>query len=111
MKNNKIFISTDYRKGFYSSTKYRGTYMNYKKVAKLFKKQGYNVEIENFSEVDFYSSKYKNSFILYQSSEDPGLKYKCFIEDIILGLKLKGAILIPEFKFFRAHHNKVFWKS
>ncbi len=108
MKNKKIFILVDYRGGFYSSTKYRGAYMDYKKIKKLFEKDGYSVEVENFSEVDFRSDKYTNSFVLYQSSEDPNLKYKDFIEDIILGLQLKKAILIPEFKFFRAHHNKLF---
>ncbi len=108
MKNRKIFILIDYRNGFYSSTKYRGAYMNYKKVKELFEEKDYVVEIEKFSEVNFRSTKYKNSFILYQSSKDPNLKYKDFIEDIIFGLELNESVLIPEFKFFRAHHNKIF---
>jgi len=82
--------------------------MNYKKIKKLFIERGYDVIVKNFSDIDFCLDEYKDSFILYQSSEDPNLEYKSFIEDIVLGLKLKGAILIPEFELFRAHHNKVF---
>ena len=40
--------------------------------------------------------------------EDPGLRYKNYIEDIVLALQIQGAKLIPDFKYFRAHHNKVF---
>ncbi len=45
---------------------------------------------------------------MYKSSEDPSLFYKDYIEDILLGLLYQGAVLIPDFKYFRAHHNKVF---
>ncbi len=83
--------------------------MDCKKIKKLFEDLGYITEIENFAEVNFnLIDKYKNSFILYQSSEDPDLRYKDYIEDIILGLKNIGAVLIPKFEYFRAHHNKVF---
>jgi glutathione synthase/RimK-type ligase-like ATP-grasp enzyme len=46
--------------------------------------------------------------VLYQSSQDVGLYYKDFIEDVVLGLERQGARLIPPFHLFRAHHNKVF---
>ncbi len=108
MKNNKIFILIDYRDTFYSSTKEVAGSMDTEKLRTLFKKRNYDVSIERFSEVDLKSTKYKNSFILYQSSEDPNIKYKDYIEDVLLGLEMRGAILIPDFYKFRAHHNKNF---
>ncbi len=103
-----IFLLIDYRNTFYSSTKEVAGSMDFLAIKSLFEFLGYVVFIEKFSEVDFMSSKYKNSFVLYQSSEDPELSYKDYIEDILLGLQLAGAILIPDFSRFRAHHNKVF---
>ncbi len=104
----KLIILTDYRKQFYSSTRERGGSMNASVLSKLFVKLGFEVVVKKFSEIDFASEDFGGVFILYQSSEDPGLHYKEYIEDILLGLKLKGAILIPDFFKFRAHHNKVF---
>lgn len=104
----KFFILLDYRNTFYSSTKEVAGSMDVQKIKDLFKEDGYDVEIERFSNVDLRSDKYRGSFILYQSSEDPNLYYKDYIEDILLGLNLRGAILIPDFHKFRAHHNKVF---
>lgn len=108
MTAQKIFILIDYRNTFYSSTKKISGSMDVSKIKLLFEKRGYRVEIERFSNINFRSEKYNNSFILYQSSEDPSLRYKDYIEDILLGLELKGAVLIPDFYKFRSHHNKVF---
>lgn len=104
----KIFILLDYRDTFYSSVKEVAGSMDILRVKNLFEEMGYQVEVERFSNINFRSAKYSGSFVLYQSSEDPNLYYKDYIEDIILGLKIKGAILIPDFFKFRAHHNKVF---
>lgn len=104
----KLSILLDYRNTFYSSTRKVAGSMDVQKIKDLFEGKGYDVEIEKFLNIDFRSSKYTGSFILYQSSEDPDLRYKDYIEDVLLGLMLKGAILIPDFHKFRAHHNKVF---
>ena len=64
--------------------------------------------MESFADIDFRSEKYRGVYVVYQSSEDPGLFYKDYIEDVLLGLELMGAILLPSFLKFRAHHNKVF---
>ncbi len=104
----KIFILVDYRNTFYSSTKEVAGSMDTSCIKSLFEEMGYRVEIEKFSDINFYSNKYTEAFILYQSAEDPGLYYKDYIEDVLLGLQIKGAILIPDFLKFRAHHNKVF---
>jgi len=77
-------------------------------IEKYFSEEGYNLTIKRFRDIDFKAKNYSNQYILYQSTEDRGLRYKDYIEDILLGLKLQGAILIPDFRYFRAHHNKVF---
>lgn len=76
-------------------------------IRQLFKKRGYLVEVKNLHNLKFPTN-YKGWYVLYPSSEDIGLFYKDFIEDIILRLSLDGAILLPRFECFRAHHNKVF---
>ena len=105
----KLLILIDYLGAFYSSTKNTRTLctMNVERVSEFFMGMGYDVEITNFSSVDF-NKDYSNTYVLYTSSEDYGLKYKSFIEDIILFLKLRNAIIIPDFIYLRAHHNKSF---
>lgn len=65
------------------------------------------VETKCIHDISF-PSKYNNWYVIYPSSEDAGLFYKEYIEDILLRLSLDGAILLPKFELFRAHHNKVF---
>ena len=104
----KIYLFTDYRGQFSSSTKHRGAAVNLKSLKQRFADQGFELIIKPFVDVNLRSQNYKDSWVLYQSSEDPGLFYKDYIEDILLGLQLQGAKLIPSFKYFRAHHNKNF---
>ncbi|MBP9760567.1 MAG: hypothetical protein KBD24_04385 [Candidatus Pacebacteria bacterium] len=108
MNIKKILLLVDYRGKFYSSTKVVAGTMDIAKIKALFEKNGYIVTIKGFADVDFRSEKYRGVYVLYQSSEDPDLRYKDYIEDVLLGLELVGAILIPSFHKFRAHHNKVF---
>lgn len=68
------------------------------------------VEVQNVHTFDC-SLNYRGWYIIYPSSEDKGLFYKEYIEDILLRLNLGGAILLPSFELFRAHHNKVFMES
>lgn len=105
----KILLLTSYRGRFYSSTvnvKPLST-MKVDRIADLFAADGYAVEIKRFSEVDL-SRSYKGVYVLYTSSEDDGLYYKSYIEDIVLALKGLGAHVVPEYEFLRAHHNKVY---
>ena len=76
-------------------------------IRQLFEKKNYIVEIKCIHSLKF-PTKYRGWYVLYPSSEDIGLFYKDFIEDIILRLALDGAVLLPKFECFRAHHNKVF---
>lgn len=102
-----ILILIDDRGMFYSTSREKVGSMNVSKLKLEFEKFDYSVEVKKFYEIDFNNS-YKGKIVLYQSTEDPDLRYKGYIEDILLGLKESGAILIPNFNQFRAHHNKVF---
>jgi len=100
----------DYRGAFYSSMRNvdRLCSMDISAISRHFDDSGYRLVVKPFSSVDFRKDAFAGKHVLYQSSEDPGLHYKSYIEDILLGLDLQGAILIPRFPLFRAHHNKAF---
>lgn len=68
---------------------------------------GWNVEVCKYSDIDKLRG-YTNFYILYASSEDYGQFYKDYIEDILLWLVKRNNTLIPDFNYFRAHHNKVY---
>jgi len=105
-----IFLLVDY-KGYFSSkviSEYHLGGMDKDLLSGCFNRYGYKVTYLEFPDVDFRTDKFKGQYVLYTSSEDVGLEYKSYIEDICLGLELKGANLIPSFKYLRAHHNKVF---
>lgn len=70
-------------------------------------KYGFITEVQSIHDLIF-PSKYNGWYVIYPSSEDYGLFYKSFIEDILLRLTMDGAILLPGFEYFRAHHNKTF---
>ena len=107
---NNIYLLTDY-KGYFSSKYTANPYrsgMDKKLLSEFFKDNGYNAIFLSYPEIDFRDNDYKNEIFLYTSSEDIGGYYKDYIEDILLGLELRGAKLIPDYKYFRAHNNKVF---
>jgi len=105
----KILILTDYRTAFYSSAKNARTLctLDTIKIKENLEKQGYEVETSNFADIAL-DRQYTGTYVIYTSSEDRGLKYRSYIEDTILFLKERGATLIPDFPFLRAHHNKSF---
>jgi glutathione synthase/RimK-type ligase-like ATP-grasp enzyme len=107
---NIIHMLVDYRGAFYSSfsTHKQLCSMNVEEIRHGFLDAGYELRVRQYCEVDFRKDDFKNQHILYQSSEDRGSLYKSYIEDILLGLRIQGAILIPRFECFRSHHNKVF---
>jgi glutathione synthase/RimK-type ligase-like ATP-grasp enzyme len=108
MSTTELYLFVDYRHTFYSSTRSKALSLNLAAIAERFSHHGYRLIIRQFSEVDFRSESFRGQWVLYQSSEDPGLLYKDYIEDVLLGLALRGARLVPDFIHFRAHHNKVF---
>jgi len=106
MKTIKLIV--DYKKRFgtkYTATPYRSG-MDKNKLKSYFNNFGYSVQFVYPWQINYENC--KNELYLYTSSEDKGLYYKSYLEDVVLGLKLAGAHIIPDFKFLRAHHNKVF---
>jgi glutathione synthase/RimK-type ligase-like ATP-grasp enzyme len=106
-----INVLINYKKEFYSSIalmRENKLSMNFEQL-KLFG-QDYQIEFRftNFHDISFFGNDFKDQVFLYTSSEDPGLLYKSYIEDVIMGLKLQGATLIPDLHLMHAHHNKVF---
>lgn len=106
--SKELLILIDYRSQFYSSTLKRGASLNLESIKIGFEEKGYHVSVKQYGEVAFDGQNYKDTLVLYKSSEDPSLLYKDYIEDILLGLLYQGATIIPDFQYFRAHHNKVF---
>jgi len=107
---NTIFILIDYKGIFgskYIAVPYRSG-MNKELLVKYFRKCNFDVRFLEFSAINLRSMNFKDKYVIYTSSEDIGGHYKDYIEDVLLGLELQGAKLIPEFKYFRAHNNKVF---
>lgn len=105
-----IYILTDYLHRFESkvpAVPYRSGF-DKEKLKAEFIKLDYNPIFLNFSSIDFSSIDFCDKFVIYTSSEDGGLFYKGFIEDILWGIKLQGGKLLPDLVYQRAHHNKVF---
>ena len=82
--------------------------MNLSLLQEVFLKSGFILRFEPFSSIDFKTNKYSGKYCLYTSSEDPGNYYKQFLENLVFGLKEKGAIIIPDYPYLLAHNNKVF---
>lgn len=106
MKN--ILIIKDLRNWFWS------TYPNWSTSISLdvdymtsyFIDMGYQVEVTSYASFD-YSRNYKAYIVLYSSAEDYCGGSKAFMEDILIHLLNQDAILLPDFRYFRAHDNKV----
>lgn len=75
-------------------------------IIHYFEKTGYQIELTSYMEFDF-SKNYSGYVVLYTSAEDYCGGSKDFMEDVLVHLMNQGAVLLPEFKYFRAHHNKV----
>ncbi|MCF7906878.1 hypothetical protein K9K85_01180 [Patescibacteria group bacterium] len=100
----KIYILLDYDNRFYSEWDKHEFSLD--KFAHLLKESGIEIEILKFSEINFQKINFNNKIVLYSSCEVG--KYKDYIEDILLGIKKQGGVLVPNFYLFRAHHNKCF---
>jgi hypothetical protein len=106
---NRIFLITDYQGRF--GTKYTAVPYRSGMDKDILKKEFLAFKIEPVflpaSEVHCLDESVKDKIFLYSSSEDRGGYYKSFIEDVVLALECKGAIVVPGFKFLRAHNNKL----
>ena len=105
----QLIILTDNKTDFHLSKpdlKYLRS-MEIEPIKNLFEKNDFNVEVLPFHKLDL-TRDFKDFYILYQTSELPGLFYKHYIEDIIFFLENQGAIVLPKYEYLKAHHNKVF---
>ncbi len=106
----KIYLLTDYRGRFgskHDDSPYRSG-MDHRLLEASFRENGFATEYVPFSDVRPGDSTWAGRLVLYTSSEDLGLTYKQYIEDLVFALELAGARVMPSFKFLRAHNNKVF---
>ncbi len=107
---DKLYLLTDYKGHFgskHDETPYRSG-MNIELLKRIFEGFGYEVNCMPFSQIHPGDGLWKDANVLYTSSEDVGLNYKQYIEDIVLALTYAGANVIPRFEFLRANNNKVF---
>jgi glutathione synthase/RimK-type ligase-like ATP-grasp enzyme len=108
---DKIYCLTDYQKYFGSkinAVPYNSG-MDKKLLSDCFTRFNSELEFIPIAEVANYDALFwKKKRVIYTSSEDTGLHYKSFIEDIIYYLELIGSEVIPSYKYLRANNNKVF---
>lgn len=105
----RIILLTDYKNHFgskWDSNPYNSGF-DKKLLVDLFRSFGLEAEVLSLCRAKEIKS-VQGVPVLYTSSEDIGYHYKDFIEDIIYYLELKGAIIIPAYKYLRANNNKVF---
>jgi glutathione synthase/RimK-type ligase-like ATP-grasp enzyme len=103
----KIFILTDYEGIYFSKNGDERLSMDLSLIKQNFESSGFLIEILEFADVNFDRRRFANQYVLYQSSEDTDLLYKSYIEDVIYGLYLIGAKVIPRYECLKAHDNKV----
>lgn len=109
MNRKEITLLTDYQRRFgskHNDQPYRSG-MDRQKLEKYFSKWGWETRFTPFSAVDFVNTDHCGRVYLYTSSEDQDYYYKDYIEDIVFGLELAGARMIPPFRYLRANNNKV----
>lgn len=108
-----LIIADEY--GFFTESIKANTLPNSVDVRKLVEylenqyKEKIQIQVSDFYQIALEPfEKYRGYYVIYASSDDIGLFYKDYIEDILLRLVAAGAALIPDFNLFRAHHNKVY---
>lgn len=110
MELREIYLLVNYKNNFGNKYNAVPLHSGYDKalMADFFEQNGYKVKYLYPSQVDLKDTSIKGKLFLYTSIEDPDCFYKLYIEDIVYALTLRGAIVIPEYMFLKAHHNKVF---
>jgi len=103
----QVTIITDYRGFLYSSVKNVDVGIDLKVFVEKLNLLSVEAEVIYYRDVNI-NDNWKDKVIVYQSSEDRGLYYKDYIEDVLLVLEAAGAKILPNFHAFRAHHNKAF---
>jgi hypothetical protein len=102
-----VFLLVDYKGELYSSERRPWAPMDLHRIERAFATRGVSVEVLPLHRAPAQIARLRSRVCLYQSSEDVGLHYRSFIEDVVLGLSIGGAFVVPRFEILRAHHNKV----
>jgi len=104
----ELLILIDFKKKFHVSlVEKEYTSMNISKLKTLFSKNGFDVRVIQFSELNMEED-YSGKYVIYQTSEEKGQYYKKYIEDIVYFLHMKGAHVLPKYEYLKSHHNKGF---
>ncbi|MEU8283047.1 hypothetical protein AB0C01_01650 [Micromonospora sp. NPDC048905] len=108
----RILILSDYRGTFYSTarTQHGLCTMDLGRITGQLTRAGFEPEVIGFADLDL-SDDLRGVPVLYTSSEDRGLHYKSWIEDLVLALETAGARVTPAYRYLRAHHNKVMMEA
>ncbi|MGC5286521.1 hypothetical protein [Micromonospora sp. DT231] len=108
----RILILTDYRGTFYSTarTQHGLCTMDVDRITAYLAGAGLAPEVIRLADLDL-SDDLRGVPVLYTSSEDRGLSYKSWIEDLVLALETRGAQVLPGYRYLRAHHNKVMMEA
>lgn len=109
----EIILLVDYKKSFGSKFNSNPPYsgIDIALFSAEMEKLGYKIVPTYFFNIVAQNVKqYKGKKVLYQSSEanDVYGEYKSYIDDVLYYLELCGAQLIPKYKYFKSHSNKVF---
>lgn len=104
-----IYCITDYKGIFgskFDAKPYRSGF-DKNLLEHIFREHGYRLIFIEPTMISF-NEEWKSRIVLYTSSEEYGLYYKDFLEDILFGLKEIGAKVIPDPIYLKANNNKVF---
>lgn len=107
---DRIYLLTDYKGRFgskHGDIPYRSG-LDHQLLRQSFLESGFEAVFMHLSDVNPGDGNWKGRKVLYTSSEDKGLVYKGYIENVVLSLEYAGANVIPSFRYLRANNNKVF---
>lgn len=106
----KVIALTDYKNHFGSKWEAKPYRSGFDKrvLSEVCQSNGIDIEFVKMQEVDLQHDRWKGQDVVYTSSEESGLYYKNFIEDVVLALQLRGARPIPNYSYLRANNNKVY---
>ena len=98
--SRQITLIKDYRGAFWSSTRNRWTFcsMDIGRLCQRLTQHHLVPSVVTFAEAARdIGPHWKDRLVVYQSAEDPNLEYRAFVEDVVLGLEVANARLLPRF--------------
>lgn len=105
----RLLLLVDYRGAFWSAARNMTTTcsMDVPRLRAELTALGHDVEVRQFADLDLSRADLPGTPVFYTSSEDAGAHYKRYIESIVFGLRMRGAVPIPDPELLMAHHDKV----